>query len=336
MKRDLGDDQRGPDLGRDAGNVPQSVDREQPPDRPLASLAAQQADQNARPQQRRRRDRRAATAASQAGGQAGDEIGQDGFDGQESTAKVIVVLPTYNEAGNVIAIIEALLSLSEPRLQILIVDDNSPDGTAGLVESVARRNKGRVHLLSRKKKGDLGTAYIAGMQEAMRRGAEYIAQMDADFSHDPKYIETMLKVAEAYGSDAVIGSRYVVGGSLDVEWGLHRKLLSKWANFYVQALLGMNIRDATSGLKLWRSSQLRKIDLSSLSSRGYSFQVEMNYRAILTGAKLIEIPIHFRDRREGVSKMHLRNQLGSALMPLVLRLKNRQPPGRRRDHNDGY
>lgn len=233
---------------------------------------------------------------------------------------ITVVLPTYNEALNLPTIVEALLDLPLSRLRILIVDDNSPDGTGQVADDLCDKfGSDRVMALHKPGKQGLGRAYVDGMMRALDTGAEYVAQMDSDLSHAPEYLPQMLGTLLSTGSDVVIGSRYVTGASLAREWAWHRRLLSRWATFYVQALLKMRIRDVTAGFKLWRRSALEAIDLANVKSDGYSFQVEMNYRALLLHQKIVELPIHFCDRHEGASKMNLAVQVESALVPFRLR-----------------
>ncbi len=249
------------------------------------------------------------------------------------TKRISVVLPTYNEVDNLPIILEAILSLPLPNLKVFVVDDNSPDGTGELADRLARDYSedgfGRVVVVHRPGKEGLGRAYVDGMGRALTDGADYVVQMDSDMSHDPKHIPEMLGTLLSTGAGVVIGSRYVVSGSLDASWGPHRKLLSAWANFYVHLMLGLHVRDVTAGYKLWRREDLLTMDLPSVQSSGYSFQVEMNYRALLQGCKILEVPIHFTERRHGKSKMALATQLESALVPLRLRLRRRHvQPGR--------
>jgi dolichol-phosphate mannosyltransferase len=245
-----------------------------------------------------------------------------------ATRAVTVVLPTYNEADNLPTIVEALLRLPLANLRVLVVDDNSPDGTGDLADKLAAEHntpgRERVGLLRRPGKQGLGRAYVAGMTRALADGAEYVVQMDADLSHDPRHIPEMLGTLLSTRAGVVIGSRYTVSGSLDASWGLHRRLLSAWANFYVHLILGLHVRDVTAGYKLWHRDTLNDLDLDAVRSNGYSFQVEMNYRALTRGHKILEIPIHFTEREHGTSKMSFTTQLESALMPLRLRLQHRR------------
>ncbi len=213
-----------------------------------------------------------------------------------------VVLPTYNEAENLPLMVDALLALPVP-VNILVVDDGSPDGTGDLAERLASEHRGRISVMHRAEKSGLGTAYIAGFNRAIDLGAEYIIQMDCDFSHQPKYVpELIAKLDE--GCDLVLGSRYARGGSVDKTWGPYRKLLSWFANaVYVRLLLGIPVSDATGGYRIWRRSTLIGMGLERIHSNGYVFQVEMVYVAARLGFRVTEIPIYFPDRTRGQSKM---------------------------------
>ncbi len=240
------------------------------------------------------------------------------------SANLTVVLPTYNEAANLPVIVAELFALPLPGLRILVADDNSPDGTGKIADELAESHgSDRMKVAHRPGKQGLGRAYVDGMTQAMAAGAEYVVQMDSDLSHRPQYLPQMLGALLATEADVVIGSRYVCGASLASEWAWHRKALSACANMYVRGLLRLGVRDVTAGFKLWRASALTAIDVGSIRSNGYSFQVEMNYRAVQHGLKIVELPIHFEERREGESKMSLKVQLESALMPLSLRRRAR-------------
>lgn len=239
-----------------------------------------------------------------------------------------VVIPTYNEAENLAAVIRAVTELPLDGLSILVVDDNSPDGTGCLAEELAKSfnsaqtrtdRTGRMGVLHRTRKDGLGRAYIAGMTHALEEGAEYVLQMDADGSHPHTVIPAMLGTALATGADIIVGSRYVTSGSIDTEWSWHRKLLSAFANLYVNRILGTRIRDVTAGFNLWKRSTLTAIDLETVRGSAYSFQVEMKYRAVRHGFLFVEIPIHFTERAAGRSKMNFAVQLESAWMPWRLR-----------------
>jgi dolichol-phosphate mannosyltransferase len=248
---------------------------------------------------------------------------------------ITVVIPTYNEADNLPAISEALLRLNWPHFQLLIVDDKSPDGTGAVADELAalynvglrEGDRPRFVVMHREGKGGLGTAYVAGMTRAIADGADYVVQMDADFSHSPRYLPQMLGVLLATEADVVIGSRYVPGGSLDAGWEWNRRLLSWWANLYSRAILGLRIRDMTAGFKMWRRSALQAIGLQNIRSNGYSFQVEMAYLCEKLGFRLVEIPIHFEDRRIGQSKLDVPVKLESAWRTWVIRWQYRHLRG---------
>lgn len=226
-----------------------------------------------------------------------------------------VVVPTYNEASNLAELVEALFALPLANLRLVIVDDNSPDGTGALADELAARYNSpppRLTVIHRRAKSGLGTAYVAGFRQALADGAQFVVQMDADFSHNPAYIVQMLGVMRATGMDVIIGSRYVPGGSLDEDWSWWRRLLSWWANFYSRSVLKIRVRDMTAGFKLWRRSALLEIGLETIRSNGYVFQVEMAYLSEKLGFGIIELPIHFADRRIGQSKMDVPVKLESA------------------------
>lgn len=214
-------------------------------------------------------------------------------------AKALIIVPTYNEAENVRGIAEQLLA-ALPVADVLFVDDNSPDGTGAILDELAAANP-RVQVLHRAGKLGLGTAYIDGFRWGLSRAYEYLFEMDADGSHDPKYLPQMLALAED-GADVVVGSRNIPGGGT-VNWGLGRKLLSKGGSFYARTILGIDVRDVTAGFVCWRRHVLEALDLSRVDSNGYSFQIEMKYRALQKGFRIVETPIVFVDRRVGQSKM---------------------------------
>jgi dolichol-phosphate mannosyltransferase len=213
--------------------------------------------------------------------------------------RAIVIIPTYNEKENIINIIDAIFKVKDD-MDILVVDDNSPDGTSDLVNERKQKDN-RVHLISRPGKMGLGTAYCDGFRYCLENGFDAIFEMDADFSHDPKEIPNFLK--EIKENDLVIGSRYLTGVNV-VNWPLRRLILSYGASFYTRIITGLKIKDPTGGFKCFKAEALRKIDLSQIKSNGYGFQIEMNYRMWKSGAKIKEIPIIFIDRRSGVSKMN--------------------------------
>lgn len=212
--------------------------------------------------------------------------------------KSLVIIPTYNEEENIAIIVGDILGL-DLNLEILIVDDNSPDGTGELAERMARHNP-RIHVLHRPEKRGLGSAYVEGFRFALQRDYQFIFEMDADFSHDPKVIPRFLK--EIQDCDLVIGSRYINGITV-VNWPMDRLLLSCAGNWYARTITRMPIRDTTGGFKCFRRRVLESIDLDSVSSEGYSFQIEMTYRAWKRNFRIREIPIIFRDRQRGESKM---------------------------------
>lgn len=225
--------------------------------------------------------------------------------------KLTIIIPTYNEAENLTRLAAALFALPLPDLNLLVVDDNSPDGTGQLAEDLGRQYNGRVQVLHRSGKLGLGTAYIAGFQHCLQTEAEAIGQMDADFSHPP---EKLLELAEALsGCDMALGSRYIPGGRLDDAWPFWRKALSGFGNFYARTILGMRLRDVTGGFRLWKRETLAGMPLQRVRSNGYVFQVEMAYLAHRLGYRFSEIPIYFADRRWGKSKMSFRIQVEAAV-----------------------
>ncbi|MFE2375401.1 polyprenol monophosphomannose synthase [Streptomyces sp. NPDC059398] len=240
-------------------------------------------------------------------------------------------MPTYNEAASLPRTADAVLSLPLPGLQLKVVDDASPDGTGRLADELAAGYNAagapgarpRMTVLHRTEKDGLGRAYAAGMLAALDEGAEYVVQMDADGSHPAAVVPQLLGTALATGAGFVVGSRYVDGGSLDEDWGLHRKVLSRFANQYARTILDTRIRDITAGFNLWRARTLRAVDLTTLGSAGYGFQVELKFLAVRRGYNGVEIPIRFEERTDGVSKMDLATQVESALLPLRLRLRHR-------------
>jgi dolichol-phosphate mannosyltransferase len=216
--------------------------------------------------------------------------------------KIMVVIPTYCEANNLPAIVGELWSLDIAGLEVLIVDDNSPDGTGQIADELAERYAGRFHVIHRTGKLGLGTAYLTGFQHALEHGADYVVQMDADFSHSPDYIPEMLDRCQE--CDVVVGSRYVRGGRLDEKWSFWRHFLSWWANsVYSRLILNLKVQDATAGFKCWRRETLEGMDFDTIRSSGYVFQVEMAVVTEGLGFKVCEIPIYFEDRRIGRSKM---------------------------------
>jgi dolichol-phosphate mannosyltransferase len=212
---------------------------------------------------------------------------------------VWLVLPTFNEAENIEPFVGAVLTKLPPSSRILIVDDNSPDGTGEIAERLAAEHES-VRVLHRSRKEGLGPAYIAGFRVALAEGAGLIFQMDSDFSHEPAYLPRLLDAAER--ADLVIGSRYVPGGGVG-DWGVLRRTISRGGSAYARHVLGVGVRDLTGGFKCFRREVLEGIDLDAVRTRGYAFQVELTYRAIEQGFDVVEVPIVFRDRRVGASKM---------------------------------
>lgn len=215
-----------------------------------------------------------------------------------------LILPTYNEADNVEAILKAaggVLEQAAPEgFRILVVDDGSPDGTGELADAMAADNEW-VRVLHRTEKGGIGPAYLAGFAHALGEGAGYVMEMDSDFSHDPADLARLLARARA-DADLVLGSRYVPGGGVS-DWGTMRRLISEWGSTYARVVLGLKVRDLTGGFKCFRREVLEAIDFQSVRSRGYAFQVELTYRAVQAGFRVVEVPIVFREREVGQSKM---------------------------------
>ena len=234
--------------------------------------------------------------------------------------KKIVVIPTYNEKENVEAITRAVLEV-DPDTEVLIVDDNSPDGTGKIADWLAGQNL-RVHVLHRPGKQGIGPAYKDGFRRALELDADLIVQMDADFSHSPRYIPEFLQALAGY--DVVVGSRYVAGGRLDERWGWSRYLLSWWANsVYTRLILGIKVKDATAGYKCWKRATLEGIGLERVRSNGYVFQIEMAYLTEKLGFSALELPIYFEDRRIGRSKMNMPIKLEAALRTWQIRYRHR-------------
>jgi dolichol-phosphate mannosyltransferase len=213
--------------------------------------------------------------------------------------RALVIVPTYNERENIARLIETVLA-QDPRLEVVVVDDGSPDGTAEIVQGIMASNP-RVHILQRPKKMGLGTAYIAGFRWALERKYDFIFEMDADFSHDPGHLPDFLGAIQA--TDLVLGSRYREGKVTIVNWPIGRLMLSYFANVYARAVTGLPIWDATGGFKCFRREVLEAIDLNKVVSNGYAFQIEMSFRAWKKGFRIVEVPIVFVDRTEGQSKM---------------------------------
>jgi dolichol-phosphate mannosyltransferase len=231
--------------------------------------------------------------------------------------RALVVVPTYNERTNVPLLVPAIL-IQDPRLEVLVVDDNSPDGTGQLADDLAK-NDARVHVLHRPAKQGLGKAYIAGFTWALERGYDYVFEMDADFSHDPRFLPEFLRAIET--ADLVVGSRYKSGVNV-INWPMSRLLLSIGANQYARVVTGLPIADSTGGFKCFRRQVLEAIELDRVRSNGYAFQIEMTFRAWKKGFRISEIPIVFTDRVEGQSKMNRKIVREAIWMVWWLRLRS--------------
>lgn len=216
--------------------------------------------------------------------------------------KNIVIIPTYNEIENISPMIEKVFSLNIP-FEILIIDDGSPDGTANIVKQYQEKFKDKLHLIERKGKSGLGTAYIAGFKWCLEQNYEYICEMDCDFSHNPEDLIRLQKECSENGADLCVGSRYVNNLVNVVNWPMGRVLLSYFASMYVRIITGMKVMDTTAGFVCYKRKVLEKIELDKIKFKGYAFQIEMKFTAIKYGFKLTEIPIIFTDRTAGVSKM---------------------------------
>ncbi len=221
-------------------------------------------------------------------------------DSQSRAGAAWLVLPTYNEAENIERFLAAVREKLPEKARILVVDDNSPDGTGRIADRLAAADD-RIAVLHRPGKGGLGPAYIAGFRRALAEGAGLILEMDSDFSHDPAYLPRLLEASKR--ADLTIGSRYVEGGGVS-DWGVLRRAISRGGSAYARLVLGVSVQDLTGGFKCFRREVLESIDLDSIEARGYAFQVEMTYRALQRGFKVVEVPIVFRDRQAGSSKMN--------------------------------
>jgi dolichol-phosphate mannosyltransferase len=232
--------------------------------------------------------------------------------------KAIVIIPTYNESENIKKLIPEILKRTNGEVDILVVDDNSPDGTSDVVREFQKTNQ-NIFLMTRLKKAGLGTAYVEGFKFALSKGYQYILQMDADYSHEPKEIKNFLKKIQDF--DLVIGSRYKDGVRV-LNWPLSRLFLSVFANLYTKYITGMPVRDATGGYKCFRREVLEAINLDKIRSNGYAFQIEMNFKAYKKGFKICEIPIVFTDRVKGKSKMNKKIVFEAAWMVWKLRIQS--------------
>lgn len=229
--------------------------------------------------------------------------------------KAVVVIPTYNERDNILKLAELVLA-QDPRVHLLVVDDNSPDGTGALVDDLAKRNP-RVTIIHRSGKLGLGSAYREGFKQALADGADFIIEMDADFSHDPAVVPQFIEKMKEY--DLVIGSRYLNGVSV-VNWPLRRLMLSYFASVYTRLITGLRVSDCTSGFKCFKREVIESINLERIKSDGYSFQIEMNYRCMERGFRIGEVPIIFIDRHSGTSKMSKKIVREAVIMVWKLKL----------------
>ena len=235
-----------------------------------------------------------------------------------------LILPTYNEAENIEPFVDAVSEMLPAGSRILIVDDGSPDGTGEIADRLAAQRE-NLSVMHRPRKEGLGPAYVAGFRAALAGGADLIVEMDADFSHEPAYLPRLLEAAER--ADLVIGSRYVDGGGVG-DWGRLRRAISRGGSAYARLVLGVGVTDLTAGFKCFRREVLEAIDLDTIQSKGYAFQVELTYRAIQHGFRVVEVPIVFRDRRVGTSKMS-RRIVAEAIWRVPLLRFNRKRSGRR-------
>jgi dolichol-phosphate mannosyltransferase len=241
-------------------------------------------------------------------------------------ADVWLILPTYDEAENIEAIVDAALTVLRDAApdahRILVVDDDSPDGTGRIADRLAAEHDA-VEVLHRTEREGLGPAYLAGFAYALDRGAAYVFEMDSDFSHDPADLARLLACVRDGGADLALGSRYAPGGAV-ADWGLVRRVVSRGGCLYAQAVLGLPVRDLTGGFKCFRAEVLRAIDLPTIRAHGYAFQVELTYRALRGGFRVVEVPITFRDRRLGTSKMSTKIAVEAMFLVPQLRLKQRR------------
>jgi dolichol-phosphate mannosyltransferase len=232
------------------------------------------------------------------------------------TARAIVVVPTYNERGNLPVLVAALMR--QPGLRLLIIDDQSPDGTGALAESLALAHHGRIDVVHRSGRRGLGRAYVDGFRQAIREPVDVVCQMDADLSHDPSQLPDLIRAAEH--ADVVIGSRYIPGGRI-VNWPKRREVLSRFANVYVRAITRLKTHDCTAGYRCWRRETLAGLPLDRFISEGYSFQIETLFTAARLGCRIVEVPITFVERREGQSKVSREVLIESVIAPWRLVFK---------------
>src|SRR5919198_5577080 len=240
-----------------------------------------------------------------------------------------LVLPTYNEAENLDRVVHAarraLAGAAPDGFRVLVIDDSSPDGTGAIADRVAAARPAEVEVLHRSERQGLGPAYLAGFAHALAGGAGYVFEMDAALSHDPADLARLLAAVREGGADVALGSRYVTGGGV-TDWGLVRRFVSRGGSWYARRVLGLDVRDLTGGYKCFRRGVLEAIDLPTVRSQGYAFQVELTYRAVQAGFRVTEVPIRFRDRRAGTSKMSWR--IAAEAMWLVPQLRRRRVPRR--------
>jgi dolichol-phosphate mannosyltransferase len=236
--------------------------------------------------------------------------------------KTTVILPTYNEVENLSLMVNTLLSMNIENFNIIIVDDNSPDGTGKVADQLAQTYPAQVEVLHNTNKGGLGPAYKLGFRRAIEQQSEYVIQMDCDFSHPPHFVLDLIAKADE-GYDMILGSRYTTGGGVDENWGVHRKFLSWFANrVYVRTILGLPVNDATGGFRLWRRGTLIGMGLDRIHSSGYVFQVEITYVTHRLGYSIAEVPIYFPDRERGESKMGLSITVEAALRIWQMKLRH--------------
>ena len=235
------------------------------------------------------------------------------------TAKVAVVVPTYNEAANMPELVSRLFSLGIARLYLYVVDDNSPDGTAEVARGLSGEYEDRIEVISRQAKLGLGTAYVAGFTKALEDGCDYVVQMDADLSHVPDHLPAMLRKLEE--ADVVVGSRYTEGGGSDPSWGLKRRLLSAFGNHVIRFVTGLRVRDVTSGFKAYTASALGSLDMDSFHCKGFGFQSEVAFQCQSKGYVVLEHPIVFIDRTKGKSKMSIHIIVEAIWKLTLLRLR---------------
>ncbi len=237
-----------------------------------------------------------------------------------STGSVTIVIPTYNEAVNLPELVRRIMALGIADLRILFVDDNSPDGTADLAERLSQEHGGQIAVLRRPGKMGLGTAYIAGFREALKTGAQYIIEMDADLSHAPEDLPKLLKAMDT--CDVAVGSRWTQGGGADKSWGIVRRSVSKGGSLFARVVLGLRVEDTTTGFKCLRRQVIEAIDWEKVKSQGFAFQVEVAYACQRRGYRIVELPITFANRAKGKSKMSLGIVLEAFRRVISIRLKS--------------